>query len=82
MEDIGIFYGNLVYFMLVLYILCMAFWYIYGNLVHFPILVSCSKKNLATLPQTALIGPLYLNSSFENSTVDICAEMSSATDVF
>jgi hypothetical protein len=55
MEDVGIFYGHLVYF--------MADWYIletigkfYGHLVHFlviwfifPVLVCCTRKNLATL---------------------------------
>jgi hypothetical protein len=38
MEDVGIFYGHLVYFKNIWYIL--------------PFLVSCSKKNLATLKQT------------------------------
>jgi hypothetical protein len=48
MEDVGIFYGHLVYF--------IAIKNIFGNLVNFmviwhifPILVCCTKKNLATL---------------------------------
>jgi hypothetical protein len=52
MEDFGMFYGHLVYF--------TAIWYISGlfgifqsYLVYFPILVNCTKKNLATL--------LYIN---------------------
>jgi hypothetical protein len=38
MEDVGIFYGHLAYF--------VAIWYI------FPVLVCCTKKNLATLVET------------------------------
>jgi hypothetical protein len=43
MENVGILYGQLVYF--------VAIWYIfYGYLAYiFPILVLCTKKNLATL---------------------------------
>jgi hypothetical protein len=55
MENIGIFYGHLVYFTLIWYILC-PFGIFYGHLVYFvviwtifPVLVRCSKKNLATL---------------------------------
>jgi hypothetical protein len=54
-ENIGIFYGHLVYFTLIWYILC-PFGIFYGHLVYFvviwtifPVLVRCSKKNLATL---------------------------------
>jgi hypothetical protein len=46
MEDVGLFYGYLVYF--------TAIWYMYvfrGHLVNFPVLVCCTKKNLATLVQ-------------------------------
>jgi hypothetical protein len=42
MEDIGIFYGHLVYFVAIWYILCL-----FG--INFPVLVFCTKKNLATL---------------------------------
>jgi hypothetical protein len=42
MKNVGIFYGNLVYFVAIWYIL-WSFWYI------FPVLVICTKKNLATL---------------------------------
>jgi hypothetical protein len=38
MEDVGRFYGHLIYF--------VALWYI------FPVLVCCTKKNLATLQTT------------------------------
>jgi hypothetical protein len=43
MVDVGIFYGHLAYF--------VAIWYIFGNLYVFPVLVCCTKKNLATLVQ-------------------------------
>jgi hypothetical protein len=42
---ISYFYGHLVYFMTIWYIL-RSFWYIV------PILVYCTKKNLATLQET------------------------------
>jgi hypothetical protein len=45
MEDVGIFYGLLSYFM---EIWCT----VRGNLVFLPVLVFCNKKNLATLAQT------------------------------
>jgi hypothetical protein len=49
MEDLGLFYGHLVYFTAICYIL-LQFCIVYGNLVHiFPVLVCCSRKNLATL---------------------------------
>jgi hypothetical protein len=51
MEDVGIFYGNLVYFTAIWYILC-PFGISYGYLVFFPVLVCCTKKNLATLVRT------------------------------
>jgi hypothetical protein len=37
----GILCGHLVHFMAILYT--------FGHLVHFPVLVNCTKKNLATL---------------------------------
>jgi hypothetical protein len=49
MEDAGIFYGRLVHFM----VFCCILWtfgLVCGNLVYiFPVLVFCTKKNLATL---------------------------------
>jgi hypothetical protein len=48
MVDVGIFSGHLVNFNDIWYIL----WPLgisYGYLVHFPVLVWCTKKNLATL---------------------------------
>jgi hypothetical protein len=45
MEDVGIFYGNLVHFTVFCYIL-WTFGTVPGNLVY---LVFCTKKNLATL---------------------------------
>jgi hypothetical protein len=48
MEDVGIFYGHLVYFIAIWYIL----WQIgtfFRHLVYFSVLVCCTKKNLATL---------------------------------
>jgi hypothetical protein len=48
MEDVGIFYGHLVHFTVFCYIL-LTFGIVCGNLVIFPVLVFCTKKNLATL---------------------------------
>jgi hypothetical protein len=49
MEDVGIFYGHLVHFMAFWYIL-WTFGIVRGNLIFiFPVLVFCTKKNLATL---------------------------------
>jgi hypothetical protein len=49
MEDVGILYGHLVYFTAIWYILC-TFGLFYSHLVYFfPVLVCCTKKNLATL---------------------------------
>jgi hypothetical protein len=45
-EDIGIFYGHLVHFTVFCYIL-WTFGIVRGI---FPVLVFCTKKNLATLP--------------------------------
>jgi hypothetical protein len=55
-----IFVGNLVYLLVICYIcwlllyllvivIFVVFWYIFGYLVFFPVLVCCTKKNLATL---------------------------------
>jgi hypothetical protein len=53
MKEVGLFYSHFVYF--------TAIWYIYGHLVYFvvirymfPVLVCCTKKNLATLVQSFL----------------------------
>jgi hypothetical protein len=48
MEDVGIFYGHLVYFMAIWHILRFLV-YLKVNWYILPVLVSCSKKNLATL---------------------------------
>jgi hypothetical protein len=49
MKDVGIFYKHLVHFTVFRYIL-LTFGTVRGNLVHFsPVLVFCTKKNLATL---------------------------------
>jgi hypothetical protein len=48
MKDVGIFYGHLVHF--------MDFWYgwwLFG--MFFPVLVFCTKKNLATLVSRRMI---------------------------
>jgi hypothetical protein len=52
MENAGIFYGHLVYFTAIWYILwpcgnVMVIWYIFFRFSAFPL--SCAKKNLATL---------------------------------
>jgi hypothetical protein len=57
MEDVGIFYGHLVYFMAVWHILHL-FGIFIGISVHFTVLVSCTKINLATL----IISDRWLNS--------------------
>jgi hypothetical protein len=50
MDDVGIFYDRLVYFTAIRYIL-WPFGVFYDTLVYFfPVLVCCTKKNLATLP--------------------------------
>jgi hypothetical protein len=48
MKDFGIFYGPLIYFTTILYIL-WTFGIFCGNLAYFPGLICCIKKNLATL---------------------------------
>jgi hypothetical protein len=59
-EDVGIFYGHLVHFTVFCYIL-WTFDIVRGNLVYFfPVLVFCTKKNLATLiksRQNSLVQP-------------------------
>jgi hypothetical protein len=50
MEDDGIFYGQLVHFMVFYYILCAWF----ANFP--PVLVFCTKKNLATLQCALHVG--------------------------
>jgi hypothetical protein len=55
MEKVGLFYGHLEYF--------TAIWYIFGKFsgnsvcIFFPVLVSCVKKNLATLGTTRVGTP-------------------------
>jgi hypothetical protein len=49
MEDVGVFYGQLVYF--------MSIWYIFWSFgMLFPVLVCYSKKNLATLHWSTISG--------------------------
>jgi hypothetical protein len=48
MEDVGIFYGHLVNFTDFCDIL-WTFGIVRGNFIFFPVLVFCTKKNLATL---------------------------------
>jgi hypothetical protein len=55
MEDDGIFYGHLIHFTAFCYIL-WTFGVIHGNLVYFPVLVFCTKKNFATLDFSPLSG--------------------------
>jgi hypothetical protein len=55
MKDVGIFYGHLVYFKAILYIL----WQLgkiggYLPSIFFPVLVCCTKKNVATPGRYAL----------------------------
>jgi hypothetical protein len=60
MEDVGIFYGHLVYFTAIWYIL-RIFWYIlwlFG--IFLANLVCLPKKNLATLQRTQLQSPKTL----------------------
>jgi hypothetical protein len=47
MEDVGTFYGHLVHFTVFCYVLS-TFGIVRCNLVIFPVLVFCSKRNLAT----------------------------------
>jgi hypothetical protein len=56
MEDAGAFCGHLVYFTCSHLVCFMVIWYIlwslgifYGHMVYIPVLVCCTKKNLATL---------------------------------
>jgi hypothetical protein len=49
----GLFYGNLVYFVAIWYI----FW-LFG--LFFPVMVSCTKKNLATLAERVMSHPKQL----------------------
>jgi hypothetical protein len=53
MEDGGIFYGHLLYLETIRFIL-WPFGIFYANLgMYFPVLVCCTKKNLATLYETS-----------------------------
>jgi hypothetical protein len=64
MEDGVLFYGHLVHFTVFCYILWnimvqfVAIWYI------FPVLLFCTKKNLATLVGTVSFRTLFLTSFF------------------
>jgi hypothetical protein len=65
MEDVGIFYGHLAYFTAIWYILWsfdIFYGYIFG--IFSPLLVCCTKKNLATLCAT------HLNSKAEIRNVN------------
>jgi hypothetical protein len=53
LEDVGKFYGHLVYFTAIL-VYFVAIWYslwFFG--LFFPVLVCCTRQNLATLPLIA-----------------------------
>jgi hypothetical protein len=50
LDDFGLFYGHLVYFWPFMYYISVAIWYmlwLFGK--SFPVLVCCTKKNLANL---------------------------------
>jgi hypothetical protein len=50
MENLGIFYDQLVYLFYCYWKYFMAIWYILWSFgIFFPVLVFCTKKNLATL---------------------------------
>jgi hypothetical protein len=50
MENLGIFYGHLVYFTAIGNMYYMAIWYILWSFgIFLTVLVFCTKKNLATL---------------------------------
>jgi hypothetical protein len=50
MDSLGTFYSNLLYFTDIWYTL-LSFGILFGDLADiFPLLVRCTKKNLATLP--------------------------------
>jgi hypothetical protein len=56
MEDVGIYYGQLVYF--------TAIWYILWPFgIFFPVLVCCPKKNMASLAQR-LYGYYVINAKY------------------
>jgi hypothetical protein len=68
MEDVGILYVHWVYLTVFLVVILIYFDVCYGHLVHFPVLVCCTKKNLATLHAwLQAIGALSSNSFFANS---------------
>jgi hypothetical protein len=60
MEDVVIFYGHLVYFTAIWYTL-QTFGTFCGNLVYFPVLEICTKKNLATLVNRRLSSKTFSN---------------------
>jgi hypothetical protein len=63
MEDVGLLYGHLVHFTVFCYIL-WTFGIVRGNLVYiFPVLVFCTKKNLATLMTSEKIAMFTLQSA-------------------
>jgi hypothetical protein len=69
MKDVGIFYGHLVHF--------MDFWYgwwLFG--MFFPVLVFCTKKNLATLVSRRMI---VCNSVIQMAVTEVyvCISLSS-----
>jgi hypothetical protein len=65
MKDVGIFFGHLVHFTVFCYIL-LTFGIVHGNLVYFPpVLVFCTKKNLATL-----VAAQTSNAPFSGGTPD------------
>jgi hypothetical protein len=66
MEDVGILYVHLVYFTAIGNITHIAIWYILWSFgIFFPVLVCCTKKNLATLHV-----PSKLERFFQSTYVD------------
>jgi hypothetical protein len=79
MEDIGMFYGHLVYFTAVWYITYVAFgiyfvviWYV------FPVLVCCTEKNPATLMHCVCIVCMYVRKVF--CSIVFCHHAESSLD--
>jgi hypothetical protein len=71
MEDVGIFYGCLVYL--------TAIWYFYGHLLYFmviwyifPVLVRCTMKNLANVAMKRIYYKKTKNAQDEKSYTIIC----------
>jgi hypothetical protein len=53
MEDVGIFYGRWFFYGQLVYIMSIGY-ILWSFGINFPVLVCCTKKNLATLPKALL----------------------------